>query len=107
MPLRGSLKSRWSIKSRSPNPLVSPLASITRSPNRGPGGMLISLASEMPWFDCASSSSYAFRRALLLAWRARGDARTQSSSCLSLRWRALSCFSSTASRADFCSSQPE
>ena len=43
----------------------------------------------------------------LFACRARGEARTHSSSCFNFRWRADSCFSCCARRADFCSSQPE
>jgi hypothetical protein len=58
-------------------------------------------------YGVSSICSYACRRALLLAWRARGDMRTHSSSRSSVRWRAWSAFSSWASRACFWSSQEE
>jgi len=46
-------------------------------------------------------------RALFLATRARGESRTHSSSRASCRRFELSCFSPSASRACFCSSQDE
>jgi hypothetical protein len=54
-----------------------------------------------------SRSSYALRRALPLAWRARGAMRIHSSSRSSVRWRDDCCFSSCCSRVSFCSSHDE
>ena len=107
MPAGGSENSRFSNSSRSPNAFETPFASITTSPRRGPGGMWISTRSSLTFSSSASSFSYAPRRAFDFACRAFGARRTHSSSRCSVRWRADDCFSSTASRACFCSSQPE
>ena len=69
--------------------------------------MWISTRSSLTFRSSASSRSYAPSRAFDFACRATGEERTHSSSVLSARWRADSCFSSVASRACFCSSQPE
>ncbi len=89
MPPGGRAKERSSISSLSPKALRTPLASTTRSPRRGPGGMWISLGSLRFSYSrsSASSCSYWLRRALPLAWRARGDMRTHSSSRSRVRRR--------------------
>ena len=96
-----------STSSRSPKPFETPSASTTTSPSRGPAGMWISTLSSPTFWSSASSFSYCVSRAFAFAWRALGLARTHSSSRASVRRRADSCFSSTASRACFCSSQDE
>ena len=107
IPAGGSENVRSSTSSRSPKPFFTPSASITRSPRRGPGGMWISTLSSFTFCSSASSFSYAPSRAFALACRARGLARTHSSSRASVRRRADSVFSSCASRSCFCSSHEE
>src|SRR5205823_4544477 len=73
-------KSRASINSMSPKLLATCCASITRSPSRGPGGSTIWAVSGAFSRLWATRVSYAERRALLLACRARGLCLTHSSS---------------------------
>ena len=94
IPAGGSENSRFSNSRRSPKPFATPVASITRSPSRGPGGMWISTRSSLTASSSASSRSYAPRRAFDFACRAFGASRTHSSSRCSVRWRAELCFSS-------------
>ena len=105
MPPGGSLKLRFSIRSWSPKPFDRSSASITVPPRRGPGGMTISATPATFSLLAASISSYFWIRALLLVWRARADWPIHSFSADSARIRAVSSFSSCASRLRFWSSQ--
>jgi len=82
IPPGGNKKVRFSIKSRSSNPLVTSRALTTTSPKRGPGGIAISSRSARRSVDSdsATSSLKALSRALPLLCRARGDIRIHSNS---------------------------
>src|SRR6478735_3759705 len=100
MPPRGSVNDRSSMRTRSPKPLVSPLASTTTLPRRGPGGIWISSKSSLRILSASAAiSSYRARRALLLVWRPLAFERTQSSSSLRRFWRLTSFAPSTFRRA--------
>ena len=92
IPFGGSEKLRSSISIRSSNPLDSLSTSTTSDPSRGPGGIWISSKSSLRfWSASAAISSYRCSLDRLLAWRARGLDRTQSSSSSS-RLRAFTSF---------------
>jgi len=89
------------------SPFASASASITTSASRGPGGMWISTgrASRDPRRPAAARTT---RGAPFdLSCRARGSCAPTRARGASVRRRADSVFSSTASRACFCSSHDE
>jgi hypothetical protein len=57
MPPGGSLKDRSSISSLSPKPLLRPSTSMTLSPRRSPGGMMICAVVGFSRSACLTSSS--------------------------------------------------
>ena len=104
IPLRGSVNERSSSRSRSPKPLVSPFASTTKLPRRGPGGIWISSMSNLRVLSAAAAiSSYRSRRARLLVCRAFAFERTHSSSSVKRFCNLTSFWPSIFSRVDLVS----
>ena len=86
--------------------LRQPSASITTSPRRGPGGMWISTRVELDALLLGEQLLVrAETRLRLRVARASGSSAPTRARAASVRRRADACFSSTASRACFCSSQ--